>query len=32
MDYKLLGMNDLRITEQALGTMTFSNVWGWVPQ
>lgn len=29
MNYKLLGNSGLRVSEFALGTMTFGNDWGW---
>ena len=29
MDYKLLGRSGLRVSELALGTMTFGQDWGW---
>jgi aryl-alcohol dehydrogenase-like predicted oxidoreductase len=29
MNYKLLGKSGLRVSEFALGTMTFGNDWGW---
>ncbi len=29
MRYKLLGRSGLRVSELALGTMTFGNTWGW---
>ena len=29
MRYKLLGKSDLRVSELALGTMTFGEEWGW---
>jgi len=32
MRYRLLGNSGLRVSEAALGTMTFGEDWGWVPQ
>ena len=29
MNYKLLGKSGLRVSEFALGTMTFGDDWGW---
>ena len=29
MRYRLLGNSGLRVSEAALGTMTFSDDWGW---
>ena len=29
MKYRLLGKSGLRVSEAALGTMTFGNEWGW---
>ncbi len=29
MKYKLLGKSGLRVSEAALGTMTFGDDWGW---
>ncbi len=29
MGYKLLGKSGLRVSELALGTMTFGEDWGW---
>ena len=29
MRYKLLGKSGLRVSEPALGTMTFGEEWGW---
>ena len=29
MRYKLLGRSGLRVSELALGTMTFGQEWGW---
>ena len=29
MNYKLLGKSGLRVSELALGTMTFGEEWGW---
>lgn len=29
MRYKLFGRGDLRVSEMALGTMTFGPEWGW---
>ena len=29
MGYKILGKSGLRVSELALGTMTFSEDWGW---
>jgi aryl-alcohol dehydrogenase-like predicted oxidoreductase len=29
MKYRLLGNGDLRVSEAALGTMTFGEEWGW---
>ena len=29
MRYKLLGRSGLRVSELALGTMTFGETWGW---
>ncbi|HTJ01111.1 MAG TPA: aldo/keto reductase, partial [Dongiaceae bacterium] len=29
MNYKLLGKSGLRVSEVALGTMTFGEDWGW---
>ena len=31
MRYKLLGKSGLRVSELALGTMTFGNDWRWEP-
>jgi aryl-alcohol dehydrogenase-like predicted oxidoreductase len=29
MKYRLLGKSGLRVSEAALGTMTFGDEWGW---
>jgi hypothetical protein len=32
MKYKLLGKSGLRVSQAALGAMTFGNDWGWGPR